>query len=137
MNTVSFVLNSCPPTFNGGHIINYKQKEVKTKKEVSDWQNEAKKVMPHFELAYDQSVVRVDRLYHFPWKWPKGSWIIRDAFNMDFFLFNAIAKRYGFNDLRIKGGWCWSYDSDVEKTEITVTEVMIKDGVIYTCCNFG
>lgn len=128
LNRVTFTLPLCPPSVNSLYSINYKAANpadrVSLKPECRRWKSDAKMYIPRFKIA-DDSVLRVDRVYYYPWFTKSKTWAKRDAFNMDKLLFDMIAEKIGVDDRRFKEGNMVSVNSKVEKTVIVLTEIPV------------
>lgn len=126
MNTIAFTLPSCPPSCNSLYEIIYSERRVRLKPEVLEWKTRAKLYIKHFpESISEESIVRVNRIYYYPWFDSKGGWIERDSANMDKALFDTIAEKLGFRkgDTRFKWGEMKSYPSRVERVEVMMIEI--------------
>jgi Holliday junction resolvase RusA-like endonuclease len=126
MNTITFTLPSCPPSVNSLYRIFYAERTVRKKPEVIDWQTRAKLCIRRLpEPEAPSSIIRVDRIYYYPWFSSEGRWLQRDTANMDKMLFDVIADKLGFQngDTRFKVGMMDSRNSKVERTIVTLREV--------------
>ena len=126
MNAITFTLPSCPPSVNSLYQILYSERTVRLKPEVLEWKTRAGLYVKHFPFPVDEtSIIRLDRVYGYPWFSAEGKWLSRDTPNMDKALFDLIAECLGFlrGDARFKQGWMGSINSKVERTVVTLTEV--------------
>lgn len=126
MNTITFTIPACPPSCNSLYNILYSERTVRKKPEVIDWQTRAKLyIKPLPEPEEQMSIIRVDRLYSYPWFSSEGAWLSRDTSNMDKMLFDTIADRLGFrlSDARFKQGMMDSRNGRIERVVVTLTEI--------------
>lgn len=125
-NSVTFTIPMVPPSCNSLYQVHYKEpdpsRRVTLRPEARRWKQEGLAYIPRFRIA-DDSVLRVDRCYYYPWLTKKGSWAKRDSSNLDKLLMDLIAERIGRDDRVFKCGYMDSVNSPVERTVITLVEV--------------
>jgi hypothetical protein len=129
-NSVSFRLLSLPGSVNQiyefGYTINSPRPERRLKAEWSVWATKVKPYIPLFRIA-ENSIIRIDRCYGYPWFYQNRNWRKVDTANMDKLLFDVVSQKIGIDDSMFKCGLMDSVDSadgfvDVVMTEITETE---------------
>ena len=125
-NSVSFVLPFCPPSVNSLYIVKYKEpnpaNRVQLRDECRQWVTSASVYVPRFRIA-DSSIVRIDWTVTYKWLSARGAWVKRDTSNMLKLLHDMISKKTGIDDRRFKCGMMSSVNGQVERTEVTLTEV--------------
>ena len=122
-NEVRFTLPSLPITVNSLYQIIWSQRRVELKSECRQWKTESKGHVPRFKVA-DNSTVRVDLVFYFPFHYRNGKPRIFDAPNLIKLTIDTIAERCGFNDYRVRVGSWDSVDSVSEKVEVVLREVV-------------
>lgn len=118
-----FTIPSLPPSVNALYQIIYSQRRVELRPECSRWKSDAKGYMPRFQPA-DKTLVAVDATFHYRFHYANGKPRIFDAPNLLKLLIDAIAERYGFNDCLVRYGSWTSVDSESEKVEVVLREVI-------------
>lgn len=122
-NEVAFTLPSLPVTMNSLYQIIYSQKRVELKPECRLWKTEAKSHVPRFRIS-DGSSVRIDFVFHFPFRYRNGKPRIFDVANLLKLSIDTIAEKCGFNDFNVRLGSWSSVDSVNEKVEVTLREIV-------------
>lgn len=125
INTVTFELPSLPGSVNEIWELNRPDSGLPRKRLKPEWAIWATKMMPHilkFSIAED-SIVRIDRCYYYPWFYKNGKWRKADVANMDKLLFDTIARKIGVDDLFFKCGLTDSKDSQDGKVVVRLTEI--------------
>lgn len=125
INSVTFELPSLPGSVNEIYELNRPDSGLPRRRLKAEWAIWATKMMPHilrFEIQQD-SIVRVDRCYYYPWFYKNGKWRKADVANMDKLLFDTIAKKIGVDDLFFKCGLTDSRDHEDGKVVVTLTEI--------------
>ena len=120
---VRFTIPLAFPSVNSLHQIIYSQRRVELKPEVRKWKNDAALFVPRIVLKSEQSIVRVDTVFHYPFFYNNGKLRIFDTHNAVKPLLDLIAAKAGFNDNRVKCGSWDSVDSVEEKVEIQLREI--------------
>lgn len=124
-NIVSFVLPSLPGSVNELYELNRPDSGLPRRRLKPEWALWATRMMPYiprFKME-PNSILRVDRNYHYPWFYKNGKWRKADAANMDALLFNTICRKIGIDDLYLKRGWLNSTDSADGKVEVRLIEI--------------
>ena len=122
-NEVRFTLPSLPITVNSLYQIIWSQRRVELKSECRQWKSESKKYVPRFKVS-DESSVRIDITFYFPFHYRNGKPRVFDVANLLKLTIDCVAERCGFNDYRVRLGSWASVDSVNEKVEITLREVV-------------
>lgn len=120
---VQFVLPSLPMSINSLYQIIYSQRKVELKPECRTWKTKAKQYVPKFSVD-DESVIRLDVAFSYPWRHKNGRLRKFDSQNLLKLLIDAVSEKIGIDDSRIKAGSWQSLDSETEKVVVTLTEVM-------------
>lgn len=129
VNKIHFELPSLPGSLNEIYELNRHDSGLPRKRLKVIWSLWITRMLPYipaFSIA-ETSVLRIDRIYYFPWFTSKGTWRRVDAVNFDALLFNLVTRKIGVDDSRIKAGMLESRDSSANKVEITLTEVLEKE----------
>lgn len=66
--------------------------------------------------------------FHYPWYTKSGDWLVRDVDNLIKITQDTIAKKCGFNDLRVKQLRITSVDDREMYTKVVVREIYLTDG---------
>lgn len=124
-NRVAFELPSLPGSVNDIYEINDRSSGLPRKRLKPEWAIWATKMLPYISrlVIAPNSIIRVDRCYHYPWFYGNSKWRRCDVANMDKLLFDTIAKKLGVDDLLFKQGYMDSRNSHANKVEIVLTEV--------------
>jgi len=120
---VKFVIPLPFPSVNSLHQILYSQRRVELKPEVRKFRNDAMVFIPRVALEAD-SLVHVDVIFHYPHHHRNGKLKRRDSHNGVKVILDLIAQKCGFDDSRVKSGSWASVDSDDEKVEVHLREVL-------------
>lgn len=126
-NTISFLLPSLPASMNDLYCIRRSSiyspvPTLDIKDEHKLWRTSVAKSIPRFTVA-PNSLVRVDRIYYYPWFYKNGSWRRFDSFNLDAMLFNLIKTRIDHDDMFFKEGLLQSRNSPDRRALVTLTEI--------------
>lgn len=93
------------------------------KAEWSLWVTRMMPYIPKFSIN-ENSVLKVDRCYFLPWFYGNGKWRKVDVVNMDALLFNLVTRKIGVDDMLVKQGLMDSRNSDANKVEVVITEII-------------
>jgi Holliday junction resolvase RusA-like endonuclease len=130
VNSITFTLPMCPPSVNSLYSIHFKAANpadrVQLKPECRTWKTQAKVYIPAFSIA-ETSIVRIDRCYYYSWFSKKKTWIKKDTSNLDKLLMDMISEKTSIDDRRFKCGYMDSINSQVEKTVVTLTEIVASE----------
>lgn len=125
VNKAHFELPSLPGSLNEIYELNRHDSGLPRKRLKATWSLWITRMLPYipaFSIA-ETSVLRVDRIYYFPWFTSKGTWRRVDAVNFDALLFNLVTRKIGVDDSLVKYGWMSSRNSQENKVQVTLTEV--------------
>lgn len=124
-NTITFQI-SIPPSVNDIYDIRRNIHSAKPTLEIKDewklWRQAECKKVPKFKVA-ENSLVRVDRTYFYPFHYKNGNWRVFDSFNLDAMLFNLIKVKIDHDDLFFKEGTLKSRDEQERRAVVTLTEI--------------
>lgn len=125
VNSVTFQLPSLPGSVNELYEFNRHDSGLPRKRLKGEWALWASRMFPHIPqfTVRENSLVRIDRCYYYPWFYKNGKWRKADVSNMDALLFNTIARKIGIDDLWFKQGMMNSRDSEARKVIVTLTEI--------------
>jgi len=121
---VRFTIPLAFPSVNSLHQIIYSQRRVELKPEVRKWKNDAAVFVPRIQLQSESSLIRIDTIFHYPFYYANGKLREFDTHNAVKPLIDMIAARAGFNDKRAKFGSWDSVDSQQQKVEVVLREVL-------------
>lgn len=124
VNQISFSLPSLPTSVNALHQILWSQRRVELKPEVRRWRSESKVFIPHFHLQSALSLIRVDAVFYYRFYTKERLLRVFDSHNVVKPLIDLIAEKQGWNDKRAKFGSWASYDSEEERVEVTLRELI-------------
>lgn len=126
VNSVTFTLPGLPGSVNTiyepGHSIYSSRPEWRIKAEWALWATKMKPYVLPFSIQ-ENSLVRVDRCYYYPWFYKNGRWRKADVANMDKLLIDTIAKKIGVDDLFFKIGMTDTRNCDNGRVLVTLTEI--------------
>lgn len=126
VNQVEFILSSLPGSVNViyefGYSMNSPRPIRRLKAEWAIWASSCKPSIPKFKVA-ENSIIRVDRCYAYPWFYQNGKWRVCDTANMDKLLFDLISQKIGRDDLYFKCGMMDSIDSEDASVTVVLTEI--------------
>lgn len=91
--------------------------------EIRKFKNDAKSYIPRIVLQSD-TIVNVDLIFHYPQRHANGKLRRRDVHNGVKVILDLIAEKCGFDDCRVKSGSWASVDSESEKVEVVLREVV-------------
>lgn len=116
------VIPFLPPSVNSLYNVIYSQRRVEKKPEVRAFCYRAKEYLRQFPVA-DDSLVRMDLVFAYPFNCKNGKLRRRDSQNMMKIISDLVAEKGGWDDSRIKSGSWESVDSENESVTVTLTEV--------------
>jgi hypothetical protein len=120
---VRFVVPSLPPSVNALYEIIYSQRRVQLKKECYRWKSDSKEHIPRFQPRAG-SLVAVDATFYYRFLYANGKPRVFDAANLLKLMIDCIAEKCGFNDCLVRYGSWISIDSQSEKVEVILREVI-------------
>ena len=118
-----FTIPVLPPSVNSLHNVIYSQRKVVLKPEILKWRSDIALFIPRLTLT-DESLLCVDLVFHYHHHHKNGKLRRFDTHNMVKVLLDVIAWKGGFDDCRIKSGSWASINSNDEKVEVHLREVL-------------
>lgn len=121
--TIRFTLPSLPTSCNRLYAINHVRREVRLSDEGRKWRSDMQYLIPRFDIA-PTSLLRIEYVAYYPWHHCNGKRRRVDASNLMKLLHDTICMRIGVDDSRVSEGSFASVDSESEKLEVTLRELV-------------
>ena len=119
-----FTIPSLPPSVNALYQIIYSQKRVELHPEARRWKSSAKEHVIRF-TPQKNALVAIDATFHYRFHYNNGKPRVFDAANLLKLLIDCVAEKCGFNDCLVRHGSWKSIDSNDEKVEIVLREILL------------
>ena len=128
VNQATFTLPGLPTSRNKLYYSDPRSGGIEWSRAALQWKAEVRPHIPPFRLLSEQSIVRLVLEFHYPWYTKAGDWLTRDTDNLIKVVQDTIAKKCGFNDLRVKQLRITSVDDREMYTKVMVREIHLTDG---------
>lgn len=128
LNQVSFVLPGLPTSRNRLYYSDPRSGGAEWSRAALQWKAEVRPHIPPFRLLSEYSIVRMALEFHYPWYTRSGDWLVRDVDNLIKIVQDTVAKKCGFNDLRVKRLRINSVDDCEMYTKVVVREMYLTNG---------
>lgn len=132
VKSVRFTLPSLPASINALYLIDTsgrrrfqsgKPRVVYMGEAGRKWKSDMQLLTPRFDIP-DTSLLRIDYTAYYPWHHRNGKRRRVDVHNLMKLLFDTICMRIGVDDSRVSCGSFASVDSQEEKIEVVLTEIL-------------